>query len=282
MEWLFNLINDLIAEAITKAIEFAYTAILEGMNWFIGSMSQMGTELFNYPSIQMLTRLAQLLGWMLFVVGAVVAVSEFGIEQGSGRTSVKGVALNILKGALAASLFATVPPALYKACATLQVTFLGEVAQGVTIQSAAGDVLGAVDALVENLLISLLLLIACGYCLVKVFFANIKRSGILLCQIAVGSLYMASVPRGYTDGFTQWCKEIIALCLTAFLQTALLYLGLIIFIDDQFLGLGIMLTANEVPRIAGRFGLDSSIKVHMASAVYTTSAAVNLVRTIRR
>ncbi len=282
MGWLFDLINDLITDAITKVIEYAYTSILEGMSWFIGSMSQMGTELFDYPVIQMLIRLAQLLGWMLFVVSAVVAISEFGIEQGSGRTSVKGVALNILKGALAASLFATVPPALYKACATLQVTFLGEVAQGVTIKSAAGDVLGAVGALVENLLISLLLLIACGYCLVKVFFANIKRGGILLCQIAVGSLYMASVPRGYTDGFIQWCKEIIALCLTAFLQTSFLYFGLIIFIEDQFLGLGIMLTANEVPRIAGRFGLDTSIKVHMASAVYTTNAAVNLVRTIRR
>ena len=33
---------------------------------------------------------------------------------------------------------------------------------------------------------------------VKVFFANLKRGGILLIQIAVGSLYMFSVPRGYT------------------------------------------------------------------------------------
>lgn len=35
-------------------------------------------------------------------------------------------------------------------------------------------------------------MIALAYCVVKLFFANIKRGGILLCQIAVGSLYMFS------------------------------------------------------------------------------------------
>ena len=61
--------------------------------------------------------------------------------------------------------------------------------------------------------------------MIKVFFANLKRGGILLIQIAVGSLYMFSVPRGYTDGFIQWCKQIIGLCLTAFLQSTILIAG---------------------------------------------------------
>ena len=39
----------------------------------------------------------------------------------------------------------------------------------------------------------------------------------MLCQIAVGSLYLFGVPRGYTDGFYGWCKQVIATCLTAFL-----------------------------------------------------------------
>ena len=43
--------------------------------------------------------------------------------------------------------------------------------------------------------------------MLKSFFANIKRGGILLIQIAVGSLYMFSIPRGYTDGFNQWCNR---------------------------------------------------------------------------
>ena len=116
----------------------------------------------------------------------------------------------------------------------------------------------------------------------KVFFANIKRGGILLIQMAVGSLYLFSVPRGYTDGFSQWCKQIFALCLTAFLQTVLLFLGLLTFQDNLLLGLGIMLAAGEVPRIAQQFGLDSSVKVNMMSVVHATSTAVNMTRNIAK
>ena len=124
----------------------------------------------------------------------------------------------------------------------------------------------------------LLSLIAFAYCIVKIFFQNIKRGGILLCQIAVGSLYMFSVPRGYSDGFVQWMKQVIALCLTAFMQTTLFYLGLLTFMNDMILGLGIMLAASEVPRIAQQFGLDSSVKVNVTSVVHTTSTAINMAR----
>ena len=128
----------------------------------------------------------------------------------------------------------------------------------------------------------MLALIAFVYCVIKIFFANIKRGGILLIQMAVGSLYMFSVPRGYADGFNQWMKQIAALCLTAFMQTTLLYLGLLTFPDNMLLGLGIMLAANEVPRIAQQFGLDSSVRVNMMSVVHATSTAVNLTRSVAR
>lgn len=55
-----------------------------------------------------------------------------------------------------------------------------------------------------------------GICGHKGVFANLKRGGILLIQISVGSLYLFSVPRGYTDGFISWCKQVVGLCLTAF------------------------------------------------------------------
>ena len=116
--------------------------------------------------------------------------------------------------------------------------------------------------------------------MVKVFFSNIKRGGILLIQMAVGALYMFSVPRGYTDGFSQWCKQVVAICLTAFMQTTLLYLGLLTFSGNMLLGLGIMLAANEVPRIAQQFGLDSSVRVNMMSVVHATTTAVNLTRSV--
>lgn len=100
--------------------------------------------------------------------------------------------------------------------------------------------------------------------------------------MAVGSLYMFSIPRGYQDGFNQWMKQIAALCLTAFMQTTLLFLGLLTFKDNMLLGLGVMLSANEVERIARQFGLDSSVKVNMMSVIHTTTTAVNLTRSVAK
>ena len=43
-----------------------------------------------------------------------------------------------------------------------------------------------------------------------------------------------------------------------------------------------MLAANEVPKIAQQFGLDTSVRVNMMSVVHATSTAVNLTRTIAK
>ena len=129
-------------------------------------------------------------------------------------------------------------------------------------------------------LMVLFCLILMAYAVIKVFFSNLKRGGILLIQIAVGSLYMFSVPRGYGDGFIQWCKQVIGLCLTAFLQATILVAGLMVFKDHALLGLGLMLSAGEIPRIAGAFGLDTTTKANLTSAVYTAQSAVNIARTV--
>ena len=93
---------------------------------------------------------------------------------------------------------------------------------------------------------------------------------------------MFSIPKGYTDGFIQWCKQIAALCVTAFMQMTLLYIGLMTWQTNMLLGLGVMLSANEVPRIAQTFGLDTSVKVNMMSAVHTTTSAISLTKAIAK
>ena len=90
---------------------------------------------------------------------------------------------------------------------------------------------------------------------------------------------MFSVPRGYIDGFVQWVKQVIGLCLTAFLQATILIAGLMAF-REHLLGLGLMLSAGEVPRIAGSFGLDTTTKANIMSAVYTAQAAVNTTKAV--
>lgn len=91
---------------------------------------------------------------------------------------------------------------------------------------------------------------------------------------------MFSVPRGYIDGFVSWCKQIIGLCLTTFLQATILCAGLLVVKDHALLGLGLMLASSEIPRIAGAFGLDTSTKGNVMGAVYAAQTAVNITKTI--
>src|SRR5699024_7264303 len=118
----------------------------------------------------------------------------------------------------------------------------------------AGDSLSFGLGVITSPIMVIFCIILMAYAVIKVFFANLKRGGILLIQIAVGSLYMFSIPRGYTEGFIEWIKQVICLCLTAFLQSTILVAGLMVFKEHALLGLGLMLSAGEVPRIAGTYG----------------------------
>lgn len=281
-----------ISNAIFDAIlQWFYETIYGAIADFFTLMGNMGADMFSLSWVQATVRLFTLFGWALFAAGLVVAVFDTAIEYQNGRGNLKTTALNVLKGFFAASLVGKVPVELYKFCISLQNTFAHDLT-GIVAGQQGLDLAGQSTTVLEGCfrvsvdvtfgLLNLLCMVAFAYCVIKVFFSNIKRGGILLTQVAVGSLYMFSVPRGYTDGFNQWCKQVIAICLTAFLQTTLLFLGLLTFPDNMLLGLGIMLAAGEVPRIAQQFGLDSSAKVNMMSVVHATTTAVNLSKTVAK
>lgn len=270
-------------------LKWMYEQIYNTVADFFTQMGNMGAEIFDLGVVQSTISLFTLFGWALFAVGTVVAVFDVAIEYQNGRASIKTTAINVLKGFFACSLIGIVPVELYKFCISLQ----NSLAKDLSLLNASGQSLGlsekstelwkgafAISANTSFGLFNILAMIAFAYCVIKIFFANIKRGGILLIQMAVGSLYMFSLPRGYQDGFNQWVKQVIAICLTAFMQTTLLYLGLLIFPKNMLLGLGVMLSANEVPRIAEQFGLDSSVKVNMMSVVHATTTAVNLTRSV--
>ena len=290
------LTQEQMLDAVSETTLLAMTTILRPVAklkpTLLAQMGGMGAEIFDLSWIESAVHLFFLFGWVLFGVGVIVAAFDLAVEYQNGRATIKSTMLNILKGFFAANLVTVVPVHLYTFCISLQNVFLkdlaadfvgaqnfnlGEVALKVLAAKFGPPTVGAAFGL-----LNLFTLIALAYCVLKVFFANIKRGGILLIQMAVGSLYLFSVPRGYTDGFSQWCKQIFALCLTAFLQTVLLFLGLLTFQDNLLLGLGIMLAAGEVPRIAQQFGLDSSVKVNMMSVVHATSTAVNMTRNIAK
>lgn len=289
---------DFAAGTILDALlDWVYSQIVGFLGNFFAVMGSMGVELFDLDWVQSIILFFSRLAWALFAVSLVVSAFECGIEYASGRANIQQTALNILKGFFAVSLFSTLPVRLYELSVTLQGTFaagltgygssIGEVGKQILTELGEAETLGDVmntTSLGLTILTSPIMFLFCvilmAYAVIKVFFANLKRGGILLIQIAVGSLYMFSIPRGYGDAFVQWCKQVIGLCLTAFLQSTILIAGLMVFRENALLGLGLMLSANEVPRIAGTFGLDTTTRANIMSAVYTAQAAVNTTRTI--
>lgn len=281
-----------------QIIEWFYGHLIGFLGNFFAQMGNMGVELFDMKWVQSIVLFFSYLAWTLYLVGLVVSCFETGIEYQSGRGSVKDAALNALKGFMAVSLFTVVPIELYKLSVNLQASLttgitghsngIRELANGIiselgsfenVVSAGSSGIFGGMSSITSPIM-TLFIIIMMGYAVIKVFFANLKRGGILLIQIAVGSLYMFSVPRGYIDGFVQWCKQIIGLCLTTFLQATILTAGLMVVKDHALLGLGLMLSAGEVPRIAGAFGLDTSTKANVMSAVYTAQAAVKTTRSI--
>ena len=176
-------------------------------------------------------------------------------------------------------LFTVIPVELYKFSVTLQGVFsagLTSIGYGFSITTMLLSALSSINGGGTFSFIQLFCVIMMGYSVIKIFFANLKRGGILIIQIAVGSLYMFNVPRGYVDGFYQWGKQVIGLCLTAFMQSTILVAGLMVFNSNMLLGLGLMLASTEVPRIAGMFGLETGTKANIMSTVYAAQTVVNL------
>lgn len=276
-------------------MDWFYNQVVGFLGAFFAQMGNMGVELFELEWVDAVVLFFSQLGWALFGVSLVVSGFECGIEYISGRGNIQQAALNAIKGFLAVNLFTVVPIRLY----ALSVSLQGTMTKG--ISGAGGGIGDLGTAIIEelesvslpelataglwggvgtNTMMVIFCIILMAYAVIKVFFSNLKRGGILLIQIAVGSLYMFSIPRGFTDGFVQWMKQVIGLCLTAFLQATILVAGLMVFREHALLGLGLMLSAGEVPRIAGTFGLDTTTRANIMSAVYTAQAAVNTTRTI--
>ena len=248
----------LLGDVMDQVIDWIYAQIVGFLGNFFAQMGNMGVELFDMTWVQSIVLFFSYFGWALYGIGLVVSAFECGINYQTGRGgSVKDTLVDALQGFLAVSLFTTVPVELFKLSVELQASLTtgitgagsgidvlaGEIISGLESGSlgdaASAGIFGGLGAITSPIMM-LFIIIMMGYAVIKVFFANLKRGGILLIQIAVGSLHMFGVPRGYSDGFIQWCKQIIGLCLTTFLQATILIAGLMVIPDHCLLGLGLM------------------------------------------
>ena len=266
--------------------DWIYGKLITFFGEFFSMINMMGAELFELDWIKAILLFFYYFAWALYIVAIVVAVFDTAIDAQRGKGSFQDLALNIIKGFFAVSLFTVVPIDLYVFCINLSKELIGAIA-GMSdspgkLGAIATMVLGSFETPGANVVVSIVFVILIGYAVIKVFFANLKRGGILLVMMATGSLYLFSVPRGYSDGFVSWCKQVAALCLTAFLQTIVLVAGLVTYNANILLGIGLMLSSTEVPRIAQNFGLDTSMRFNAMSTVYSVNSVVNMARNVGR
>ena len=205
---------DFVANPVMESIlDWFYSQMVGFLGAFFARWETMGVELFDLSWVWSVVRFFSQLGLALFAVSVVVSAFECGIEYASGRGNLQQPALNALKGFFAVSLFTTVPVRLYALSVSLQGTFAMEITgAGKSIGELGNEILtdlegaGLMDVaaaskfgLGTNPIMLLFAMILMAYAVIKVFFSNLKRGGILLIQIAVGSLYMVlPSPGGYT------------------------------------------------------------------------------------
>ena len=192
-------------------VDWFYGQIVGFLGNFFALMGNMGVELFELEWVSAIILFFSRLAWALFAVSVVVCAFECGIEYSTGRGNLQQCGMNIIKGFLAVSLFTVVPVRLYALSVSLQATFsagltgygrsIGEVGQDIITElneiQTLTDVVNSSHfglGVITSPIMLLFCVILMGYAVIKVFFANLKRGGILLIQIAVGSLYMFSVP----------------------------------------------------------------------------------------
>lgn len=203
-----------MAETVLGEItDWIYSQIVGFLGNFFGEMGSMGAELFQMSWVQSIVLFFSYLAWALYATGLVVSCFECGVEYSTGRGNVREVFLNGLKGFLAVNLFTVVPVRLYELSVSLQSELtrgltgygssIGDVAQTVLADYSAIEKLSEITegslpgfGMISSALMVIFCLILMAYAVIKVFFANLKRGGILLIQIAVGSLYMFSTPPG--------------------------------------------------------------------------------------
>ena len=172
----------------------------------MADMNGMGLETLELPWVEAILHFFHQVGWALFLAGVSVSIFDCAIEAQSGKPAYRDMALNLLKGLLAVSLFTVVPVELFKFCISLQ----GQLGEAIT-RTFYLESFDGIGAIAQRIIIaldpthttSMLVSLMMGYSIIKCFFANIKRGGIMVINIAVGAMSRAPefAPPGLDNRF---------------------------------------------------------------------------------
>lgn len=244
------------------------------------------TSLFENSMVTNFLFFIESFAGLLLVSGIAFAVFDFAVSVGEGeRVSPINLLLNLFKGLLASLLITTLPVSLLiftnHICNLICQAFTNDSAINFIVQFNSSD---SSANFFSGWGFAIFMIIA-FICVIKVFLANIKRGGILIIQMFVGALHLFSIPRGYLDSFSGWCKQVIGICATSFISNILIVLGAVVYctqdgadVWDLILAAGVMLSAAEAPRILQQFGLDTSVKANVSQAIFATSGITSIIR----
>lgn len=264
------------------------TGIAQWTTEIINTNNNFTTSVFSNSMVTGFLWFIESFAGLLFVTGIIFAFFEFAIAAHEGeKTSVLNIFLNIFKGLLATSLITVLP--------VLLLTFTNDICNKICQVFTSNSYINFTTQNFNDTSNfwsgwgSTIFFIIVFVCVIKVFLANLKRGGILIIQMFVGSLHIFGIPRGYVDAFWGWCRQVVGICATSFISNILIVLGAVVYstnggadIWDLILATGIMLSAAEAPRILQQFGLDTSVKANVSQAIFATSGITSIIRSFVR
>lgn len=225
-------------------------------SFLLGHMSSDGLLIFDLEPVKLIINGFYKVGLALWGMGIVVAVFDIAIQYGHGRGTPQDLMLNYVRSYLAALLFTVLPIPFYKLMLTAGWKIGGAMTTGGDpFADGFAEAWTRLDTMHMGLMLSFIFGLVFLIVAILNYFSFIKRSFYLFFLVCVGCLYMASIPRGYTDGFTSWCKQVIGLCFGSFLQMVGLGICLWLINDKTFLiGIVGLFGTLAVDRLMQSFG----------------------------
>lgn len=275
------MISYFLTEMLRWLIEVIFGSLFE---WLLSEVSAGATDVFTLEVVKLLIKGAKTVGAMLWGIGVVYAVFDMVIQYDRGRGGPHDLAINFVRSYAAVLLFTVLPVPFYQA----MITYGGRIG-GALAGAGAGyslDLKGVYESLIGASLsfaVELLLLILLFVLMLLNCFALLKRSFFAFCLTVFGCVHMFSVPRGYVDGFIDWCKQIIGLGMGAFLHMIMLGLSSYLLCQGHFvMGWAGMLVGPALDPLLQRYGggsyqQSSGVGGKVASGAYLASSVSHLI-----
>lgn len=260
--------------------------LLEVCELVIGVVTSNFNELIANSAVQSYFSFLEIFAAFLFVAGIGFAISEWAINTNEGNgDSILSTFKYIILGLFATLGFTKIPVLLMQFTAECTGLFIDEMTGFSEIAENMINNIKEGNNTTGAGLLSIIFCIVFIVCVFKVFFGNLKRGGILIIQLTACPFHIFNIPRAHVDAFFSWCKQIIALLLTTFVQNFLLALALMtlglgsgLTVTNMCLCIGVLLASSEAPQVLQQFGLDSSVKANASQAIFAFSGITNIIR----